>query len=148
MEDVNGNMEVKSLIEKLKGKAAIRKEAAARLVIIGEPALPLLIKELLTTKNDGLKDTLIEVLGKIGEPAVKYMIQLLGSDDDEIADEIGYALVEMDQLAVGPLTDALKTAEESVEGRIYEVLGKIADPKSFALILEALKLSSKTCPGL
>ncbi len=108
------------------------------LIEMGEEAVPYLM-ERLDTETAREKWTLIDVLGKIGEPAVMPMVECLKSDNRDEVKLASRILGDIkDQRAVSPLAELLNKEDYNIRSYACESLGKIADTTAFAPVSSCL----------
>jgi HEAT repeat protein len=102
------------------------------LIEMGEEAVPYLLDRL-DTQTAREKWTLIDILGKIGEPAVMPLIEYLKSDNKDEVKLASRILGDIkDKRAVGPLAELLNKEDYNIRSYACESLGKIADTTAFA----------------
>ncbi len=107
------------------------------LIVIGKPALPILIEEL-NNKSHLIRDGVIRVLQDIGDAsAVPALIERLKSEVDfEIGLSAGLALAGIGEPAVPALIEVFKDKNEKVRNKAGKVLVDIGAPAALALIKE------------
>jgi len=127
--EIGDKRAVEPLIQALKADSYLQARAAWALGEIGDkravkPLIPALQGELDTEVTLYATQTLI----KIGEPAVKPLIQALKRKDSDVRARAAEALGEIgDKRAVGPLIQALK-ADSYLQARAAEALVQIGEP--------------------
>ena len=108
------------------------------LIEMGEEAVPYLLDRL-DTETAREKWILIDILSKIGEPAVMPLIEYLKSDNK---DEVKLASRILggikDKRAVRPLAELLNKEDFNTRSYACESLGKIADTTAFADVSSCL----------
>lgn len=130
---------VNSLIRTLKDKECqVRREAAWALGAIGdERAVGPLVE--MVKRNDYYPTSAAEALGRIGEPAVVPLIELLESEVEMTRFCAVLALKEIpDKRAVAPLVSRLKDESWQVREYTAEALGNIGDKRALKPLIDAL----------
>ena len=96
----------------------------------GDPNnLDKIIKHLGYRKDAKIRESIIQGLVKIGEPAIKPLISALNSKEENVKVDAIEALGEIgDEAAVVPLITALEDEGEKVRKEAADALGKIGDP--------------------
>ncbi|KPK74351.1 MAG: hypothetical protein AMJ89_06575, partial [candidate division Zixibacteria bacterium SM23_73] len=123
-------------LEKYRDLAEPSKKA---LVEMGEEAVPYLLDKL-DTQSAREKWTLIDIVSKIGEPAVMPLIEYLKSDNKDEVKLASRILGDIkDKRAVNPLTELLDKEDFNIRGYACESLGKIGDTTAFTDVSSCLK---------
>jgi HEAT repeat protein len=123
-------------LEKYRDLAEPSKEA---LIEMGEEAVPYLLDKL-DTQSAREKWTLIEVVSKIGEPAVMPLIEYLKSDNKDEVKLASRILGDIkDKRAVEPLIGLLNKKDFNTRDYACESLGKIGDTTAFTHVSSCLK---------
>lgn len=111
-------------LEKYRNLAEPSKKA---LIEMGEEAVPYLLDKL-NSQHAREMWTLIDVLGKIGEPAVMSLIDSLKSDNKDVVKLSARILGDIkDKRAVTPLIELLREGDFNIRSHACESLGKIGD---------------------
>jgi len=109
------------------------------LVEMGGEAVPYLLDKL-DTQDAREMWTLIEILGKIGEPAVLPLIDSLKSNNKDVVKLSSRILGDIkDKRAVPPLIGLLNKDDFNTRGYACESLGKIGDTTAFTSVSLCLK---------
>ena len=109
------------------------------LIEMGEEAVPYLLDKL-DTQSAREKWTLIEIVSKIGEPAVMPLIESLKSDNKDEVKLASRILGDIkDKRAVNPLIELLDKEDFNTRSHACESLGKIGDTTAFAHVSSCLK---------
>jgi len=109
------------------------------LIEMGGEAVPYLLSKL-DTQDAREMWTLIEILGKIGEPAVMPLIDSLKSDNKDVVKLASRILGDIkDKRAVTPLIELLDKEDFNTRSYACESLGKIGDTTAFTHISFCLK---------
>lgn len=109
------------------------------LIEMGEEAVPYLLDKL-DTQSAREKWTLIDIVSKIGEPAVMPLIESLKSDNKNEVKLASRILGDIkDKRAVSPLIELLDKEDFNTRSHACESLGKIADTTAFAPVSSCLK---------
>ena len=109
------------------------------LIEMGEEAVPYLLDRL-DTQTAREKWTLIDILSKIGEPAVMPLIEYLKSDNKDEVKLASRILGDIkDKRAVRPLAELLNKEDYNIRSYGCESLGKIADTTAFAEVSSCLR---------
>jgi HEAT repeat protein len=118
----------------------VRKYAANSLGIIGDQnALPYLI-EILNDPDRQVRQYAAVALGKMkDERAISILLESMDDEDDNVKLISMYALENMGEKAVGPLTKTLKDKDWRIRANAAIVLGKIGDEKAQKSLSGALK---------
>jgi HEAT repeat protein len=123
-------------LEKYRDLAEPSKEA---LIEMGKEAVPYLLDKL-DTQSAREKWTLIEVVSKIGEPAVMPLIEYLKSDTKDEVKLASRILGDIkDNRAVEPLIGLLNKKDFNTRSYACESLGKIGDTTAFFHVSSCLK---------
>lgn len=123
-------------LEKYRDLAEPSKKA---LVGMGKDAVPYLLDKL-STQDAREMWTLIEILGKIGEPAVMPLIDSLKSGNKDVVKLSSRILGDIkDKRAVAPLIEILDKEDFNTRGYACESLGKIGDTTAFTHVSFCLK---------
>jgi HEAT repeat protein len=123
-------------LEKYRDLAEPSKKA---LIGMGGEAVPSLLDKL-STQDAREMWTVIEILGKIGEPAVLPLIDSLKSDNKDVVELSLRILGDIkDKRAVPPLIGLLNKKDFGTRGYACESLGKIQDTTAFTSISLCLK---------
>lgn len=123
-------------LEKYRDLAEPSKKA---LIEMGGEAVPYLLDKL-DTQDAREMWTVIEILGKIGEPAVMPLIDSLKSDNKDVVKLSSRILGDIkDKRAVPPLIGLLDKEDFSTRGYACEALGKIQDTTAFTSVSLCLK---------
>jgi len=123
-------------LEKYRDLAEPSKKA---LIEMGEEAVPYLLNKL-DTRSAREKWTLIDIVGKIGEPAVMPLIEYLKSDNKDEVKLASRILGDIkDKRAVSPLIELLDKEDFNTRGYACESLGKIGDTAAFTHVSSCLK---------
>lgn len=123
-------------LEKYRDLAEPSKKA---LIEMGGEAVPYLLNKL-STQDAREMWTLIEILGKIGEPAVVPLIDSLKSDNKEVVKLASRILGDIkDKRAVPPLIGLLDKEDFNTRSYACESLGKIGDTTAFTCVSFCLK---------
>ncbi|MFQ6033148.1 MAG: HEAT repeat domain-containing protein [Candidatus Zixiibacteriota bacterium] len=123
-------------LEKYRELAEPAKEA---LIEMGEEAVPYLLDKL-DTQSAREKWTLINILSKIGEPAVMPLIGFLKSDNKDEVKLASRILGDIkDKRAVSPLIELLDKDDFNTRSYACESLGKIGDTTAFIHVSFCLK---------
>jgi len=123
-------------LEKYRDLAEPSKKA---LIEMGEEAVPYLLDKL-DTQSAREKWTLIDIVSKIGEPAVMPLIESLKSDNKDEVKLASRILGDIkDKRAVSPLIELLDKEDFNTQSHACESLGKIGDTTAFAHISSCLK---------
>lgn len=123
-------------LEKYRDFAEPSKEA---LIEMGEEAVPYLLHKL-DTQSAREKWTLIDIVSKIGEPAVIPLIEYLKSDNKDEVKLASRILGDIkDKRAVSPLIELLDKEDFNIRGYACESLGKIGDTTAFTDVSSCLK---------
>jgi HEAT repeat protein len=123
-------------LEKYRDLAEPSKKA---LIGMGGEAVPSLLDKL-STQDAREMWTVIEILGKIGEPAVLPLIDSLKSDNKDVVKLSLRILGDIkDKRAVPPLIGLLDKEDFNIRGYACESLGKIQDTTAFTSISLCLK---------
>jgi HEAT repeat protein len=123
-------------LEKYRDLAEPSKKA---LIEMGGEAVPYLLDKL-DTQDAREMWTLIEILGKIGEPAVLPLIDSLKSDNKDVVKLSSRILGDIkDKRAVPPLIGLLDKEDFNIRGYACESLGKIGDTTAFIPVSLCLK---------
>ena len=97
------------------------------LIEMGQDAVPYLIEKLGTQDAREIL-TLIEILGRIGEPAVLPLIEVLKSDNKDKVKTASRILGDIkNKRAVQPLSDLLSNSDYNIRANACASLGKIGD---------------------
>jgi len=163
---IKGALAVETLVHALKDEDSdVRKRAAAALRNIGEPAVESLIHALEDEDSDVRKRVTVALdelgwkpgddtenshyliakkewaeLARLGEPAVKPLIQALEDESWEVRKRAAAALGKIgDTRAVEPLIHALKDEYWNVNKKAEEALGEIGDKRAVKPLIQALK---------
>ena len=135
-----GEEVVESLIAALKdSNKLVRKHVTEAQGKWGDSSV---VESLLTVLNDSndVHWRVVDVLAKIGKPAVKPLVDALNESDEDISWHAAQALGHMgDPNAVEPLIAALKHSDSDVRKYAAFALGKIGDPGAVAPFITALK---------
>jgi HEAT repeat protein len=109
------------------------------LIEMGKDAVPYLLDKL-DTQDAREMWTLIEILGKIGEPAVAPLIDSLKSENKDVVKLASRILGDIkDKRAVPPLIELLDKEDFNTRSYACESLGKIGDTTSFTHVSFCLK---------
>ncbi len=109
------------------------------LIEMGEEAVPYLLDRL-DTQTAREKWILIDILSKIGEPAVMPLIEYLKSDNKDEVKLASRILGDIkDKRAVRPLAELLNKEDYNIRSYACESLGKIADTAAFAEVSSCLR---------
>jgi HEAT repeat protein len=123
-------------LEKYRDLAEPSKKA---LIEMAEEAVPYLLDKL-STQDAREMWTLIEILGKIGEPAVVPLIDSLKSDNKDVVKLSSRILGDIkDKRAVIPLIELLDKEDFNTRSYACESLGKIGDTTAFTRVSVCLK---------
>ncbi len=123
-------------LEKYRDLAEPSKEA---LIEMGEEAVPYLLDKL-DTQSAREKWTLIDIVSKIGEPAVMPLIEYLKSDNKDEVKLASRILGDIkDKRAVNPLVRLLDKEDYNTRSYACESLGKIGDTTAFTHVSYCLK---------
>jgi HEAT repeat protein len=123
-------------LEKYRDQAEPSKKA---LIEMGGEAVPYLLDKL-DTQDAREMWTVIEILGKIGEPAVLPLIDSLKSDNKDVVKLSSRILGDIkDKRAVPPLIGLLDKEDFNIRGYACESLGKIQDTSAFTSLSLCLK---------
>jgi len=123
-------------LEKYRDQAEPSKKA---LIEMGKDAVPYLLDKL-STQDAREMLTLIEILGKIGEPAVVPLIDSLKSKSKDVVKLSSRILGDIkDKRAVPPLIELLDKEDFNTRGYACEALGKIGDTTAFTQLSFCLK---------
>jgi len=123
-------------LEKYRDLAEPSKKA---LIEMGKDAVPYLLDKL-STQDAREMWTLIEILGKIGEPAVVPLIDSLKSKSKDVVKLASRILGDIkDKRAVPPLIELLDKEDFNTRGYACESLGKIGDTTAFTQLSFCLK---------
>jgi HEAT repeat protein len=123
-------------LEKYRDLAEPSKKA---LIEMGKDAVPYLLDKL-STQDAREMWTLIEILGKIGEPAVMPLIDSLKSKSKDVVKLASRILGDIkDKRAVVPLIQLLDKEDFNTRGYACESLGKIGDTTAFTQLSFCLK---------
>jgi HEAT repeat protein len=123
-------------LEKYRDLAEPSKKA---LIEMGEEAVPYLLEKL-DTQSAREKWTLIEIVSKIGEPAVMPLIEYLKSDNKDEVKLASRILGDIkDKRATIPLTELLDKEDFNTRSYACESLGKIGDTTAFTDVTSCLK---------
>lgn len=148
--------EIEGLFRKLKTKdAKVRSEVQNRLREIGQPVFEK-IKEMSEANYSGTRKEASVILGLMEvEEGVEVLIQVLKSDVDEgvrCQAVASLGLIEEGKRtgkAIEPLIEALKNdVRPNVRATAAMVLGFIKGPRAIDALIQALRDSSATVPGL
>ena len=123
-------------LEKYRDLAEPSKKA---LIDMGEEAVPYLLDKL-DTQSAREKWTLIDIVSKIGEPAVMPLIESLKSDNKDEVKLASRILGDIkDKRAVNPLIELLDKEDFNTRSYACESLGKIGDTTAFTRVSSCLK---------
>jgi HEAT repeat protein len=123
-------------LEKYRDQAEPSKKA---LIEMGGEAVPYLLDKL-DTQDAREMWTVIEILGKIGEPAVMPLIDSLKSDNKDVMKLSSRILGDIkDKRAIPPLIGLLDKEDFNIRGYACESLGKIQDTSAFTSLSLCLK---------
>jgi HEAT repeat protein len=123
-------------LEKYRDLAEPSKKA---LIEMGGETVPYLLGKL-STQDAREMWTLIEILGKIGEPAVVPLIDSLKSGNKDVVKLSSRILGDIkDKRAVAPLIEILDKEDFNTRGYACESLGKIGDTTAFTRVSFCLK---------
>jgi len=123
-------------LEKYRDLAEPSKKA---LIEMGEEAVPYLLDKL-STQSAREKWTLIDIVGKIGDPAVMPLIEYLKSDNKDEVKLASRILGDIkDKRAVAPLIELLEKEDFNTRSYACESLGKIGDTTAFVHVSFCLK---------
>ncbi len=105
--------------------------AESSLVAMGEKAVPYLV-ERLNTQDAREKWTLIRILGKIGQPAVKPLIGQLDNQNKDVVEISVRILGDIkDTTEIQPLIKLLTRDNYNLRSDVCEALGKIGSKSAF-----------------
>lgn len=123
-------------LEKYRDLAEPSKEV---LIEMGEEAVPYLLDKL-STQSAREKWTLIDILSKMGEPAVMPLIEYLRCDNKDEVKLASRILGDIkDKRAVIPLIELLDKEDFNTRSYACESLGKIGDTTAFTNVSFCLK---------
>lgn len=106
---------------------------------IGVDAVPILVDKF-TTKSARERLTIIEILKKIGSPAVPYLVTALKRPDGLVVQRICWALGDIrDTAAVKPLISVACHPRWQVRDQAVGALGKIGDRRANEAVVIALR---------
>ncbi len=132
--------EIRGLIKKLGGLFNIV-ETKKKLVKIGVPAVPALVKAL-GSGNLSLEHSVLDTLVEIGPPAVPHLIISLGDKNVSVRENAAWALGEIKHSTAVPTLGKVLNDENEyvyVRTKAAEALGKIGDPDAIRHLIKALK---------
>jgi len=105
---------------------------------MGEEVVPLLIDRFLT-KSARERWAVLQILQKIGSPAVPYLVRALKRNDDLIVQRVCWALGDIkDSAAVQPLMSIGNSQTWQVRDQAVGALGKIGDVSAAEVVIAAL----------
>ena len=123
-------------LEKYRDLAEPSKKA---LIEMGEEAVPYLLDKL-SAQSARERWTLVDILSKIGEPAVMPLIESLRSDNKDEVKLASRILGDIkDKRAVSPLIELLNKEDFNTRSHACESLGKIGDTTAFVHVSSCLK---------
>jgi HEAT repeat protein len=112
--------------------------AKEQLADLGTPAVPLLIDKF-TTKSARERWTVLDVLKKIGSPAVPDLVHALSRPDGLVVQRVCWALGDIgDTAAVMPLITACDHSRWHVRDQAVGALGKIGDHRADSVVAHTL----------
>jgi HEAT repeat protein len=130
---------IESLIIQLGNEDAyIASKAVDKLVKIGSPAVPELIKALSVPNKGNRFSFVVKVLSDIGDPAVQALIEALKNRDVDVRRGAVWALREDNRLAepaIPALIKALEDQKVDIRSSAVLALGNIGKPAVPALII-------------
>ncbi len=142
IEKLKAKKNVKGLIKALqyKNKGKVRRQAADALGELGDvKAAEPLIQAL---KDEYVRWEAANALAKIGEPAVRSLIQALKDEDEHVREGTARALRKIgDKKAVEPIAQLLGDEHEGVRKEAARALGKMGDIRAAEGIISELFLS-------
>jgi HEAT repeat protein len=137
---------VYNLIDQLRNKdGAVRQDAIFKLIQIGEPVIPFLIKNI-SGEDEIFLQTGVVILGEIRAiSSVKFLLQLLEQSHTSqlLCDIIGALGRIGDKQAIEPIINNLKTGDESIRQWAVWALGEIKDESTVNFIIDSLKDANK-----
>ncbi|MBD3258408.1 hypothetical protein GF377_08235 [candidate division GN15 bacterium] len=105
---------------------------------IGTDAVPILIDKF-TTKSARERHTVVNILKKIGSPAVPYLVNALNRPDGLVVQRVCWALGDIkDSAAVDPLIGIAGHDRWQVRDQAVGALGKIGDRRATPTVTAAL----------
>ena len=123
-------------LEKYRELAEPSKKA---LIEMGEEAVPYLLDKL-SAQSARERWTLVDILSKIGEPAVMPLIESLRSDNKDEVKLASRILGDIkDKRAVSPLIELLNKEDFNTRSHACQSLGKIGDTTAFVHVSSCLK---------
>lgn len=112
--------------------------AKEELAALGPAAVPLLIDKF-TTKSARERLTVIDILKKIGSPAVPDLVRALSRPDGLVVQRVCWALGDIgDTAAVLPLITSCDHSRWQVRDQAVAALGKIGDHRAGATVTQTL----------
>lgn len=110
---------------------------------LGKIGNPVAIDPLVNRLSDSERDVrlhAIEALGMIrGAKAIPALVRSLGEQDEQIVTKAEWALCELQEMAVEPLTKALATESAAVVPSLVRVLGRIGNIRAIFPLIKVLE---------
>jgi HEAT repeat protein len=121
-------------------------ETPNALVRLGAPAVETLLS-LLMTEDPRTKSTLIEVLGKIGDPqAIQPLVEIMRGEEEVLRFNAATALAAFGELAIAPLAAMLEERDTSLVGLAIRTLGGTKRPEALAPLVALLQRKRENLP--
>lgn len=117
-----------------------RVKAAYELGEIGDPSAIFPLIETLLDDEKIVRDSAVEALGKMGQPAVMPLINILSDQNNcYVTDEVSKVLIEFGKPAVKPLIKLLHNCNDIIFSRVAYVLGQIGNLDAVLPLINALE---------
>ncbi|NVM30815.1 MAG: HEAT repeat domain-containing protein [Candidatus Helarchaeota archaeon] len=98
------------------------------------------LTEHLNDSSDRVRETIAEILGKLGvENAITPLIVLLGDESSSVGRAAHFALREIGEIAIEPLISALKDPNAERQENAMSTLTDIGDPRIIPELISCLK---------
>ncbi len=122
----------------------VRLQAGNELVLMGERAVPVVIKELERSQRPQVKYICVQILGRIGnKQATPHLIPFLKSENRYIAAKTAEALgIIVDLRAAEALIEAAKDTCADLRANAVLALGKMKSPQAWEIIFKSLSDST------
>ncbi|HNW33900.1 MAG TPA: HEAT repeat domain-containing protein, partial [Candidatus Ozemobacteraceae bacterium] len=115
---------------------------------LGKIGNPVAIDPLVNRLSDSERDVrlhAIEALGMIrGAKAIPALVKSLGEQDEQIVSKAEWALCELQEMAIEPLTKALSTESPAVVPSLVRVMGRIGNIRAIFPLIKVLETAGDT----